>query len=197
MEFKDRIEKLRNSKSLTHAQLAIALDKSEAAIRAWESGRTKPDADTIIRISEYFKCSTDFLLGLSSSRRRPQFSSSARLAAFSAKKVSSLDVSERAYVLDIVEQMLTCLEEFKYDEQARDIFLTCFFSLFMDFRLCISHIADHKANGGDKDMVKTTFYNIRDVADMDYKDLWEKLECLLEVAAKENEQLPLQAVSDN
>jgi len=188
MEFKERIEKLRKSKSLTHAQLAIALDKSEAAIRAWESGRTKPDADTIIRISEYFKCSADFLLGLSNSRSNQQLSESARAVSFTAKKVNNLNASERAYVLDIIEQMLTCLEELKKDEHARDTFLTCFFSLFMDLRLCISNIADHKASGGSKEMAKTTFYNIRDVADMDYKNLWEKLERLFDEATIESDE---------
>jgi len=190
MEFKERIERLRKSKSLTHAQFAIELDKSEAAIRAWESGRTKPDADTIIRISEYFKCSTDFLLGLSNSRSKPRLSESARAVSLTAKKVNNLNASERAYVLDIIEQMLTCLEELKDDVHARDTFLTCFFSLFMDLRLCISHIADHTSYG-DKDMAKTTFYSIRDVADMDYKDLWEKLERLHE-SVIENEQQQLQ-----
>jgi len=192
MEFKERIEKLRKSKSLTHAQLAFALEKSEATIHAWESGRAKPDADTIIRISEYFKCSADFLLGLSNSRK-PQLSDSAQAASFTAGKVNNLNTSERAYVLDIIEQMLASLEEFKNDEHARDTFLTCFFSLFMDLRICISHIADHTANC-DKDIAKTTFYNIRNIADMDYKVLWEKLECLHE-SVIENEQLHLQAVS--
>lgn len=65
MEFKDIIKKLRNEKGLNTTQLAGLFEKTEAAIRAWESGRSKPDADTLIRLAEYFECSTDYLLGLS------------------------------------------------------------------------------------------------------------------------------------
>jgi len=65
MEFKERIKILRLEKDITQAQLAVAFDKSESAIRTWESGKFKPDADTLIRLAEYFGCSIDYMLGLS------------------------------------------------------------------------------------------------------------------------------------
>lgn len=65
MEFKDRIKKLRLEYDLSYTQLASRYGKSEAAVRSWETGRTKPDADTLIKLSEYFDCSIDYLLGLS------------------------------------------------------------------------------------------------------------------------------------
>jgi transcriptional regulator with XRE-family HTH domain len=68
MEFKDIIRQLRNERSMNTTQLATKFEKTEAAIRAWESGRSKPDADTLIKLGEYFECSTDFLLGLSAYR---------------------------------------------------------------------------------------------------------------------------------
>lgn len=65
MEFKDRIKSLRDNGKLSPSQLGAAMDKSEGAVRSWESGKAKPDADTIIRLAEYFDCTTDYLLGLS------------------------------------------------------------------------------------------------------------------------------------
>lgn len=65
MEFKSRIKQLRMEKKFTHTQLASQFGKTEAAVRAWETGRTKPDADTLIILAEYFGCTTDYLLGLS------------------------------------------------------------------------------------------------------------------------------------
>ena len=65
MELKDRIRKLRTDAGLSTTALASKFDKSEAAVRAWEGGRTKPDADGLIQISKYFDCSVDYLLGLS------------------------------------------------------------------------------------------------------------------------------------
>jgi transcriptional regulator with XRE-family HTH domain len=70
MEFKDRIKQLRTDKGFTHTQLASQFDKSEAAVRAWETGRNKPDADTLIELAKYFDCTTDFLLGLSKYKNR-------------------------------------------------------------------------------------------------------------------------------
>jgi len=44
------------------------LGKSDAAIRMWETGKSKPDADTLVKLSFYFDCSVDYLLGLSDYR---------------------------------------------------------------------------------------------------------------------------------
>ena len=65
MEFKDRLRNFREELNLSAAQVAVQFDKSEGAIRMWETGRSKPDADTLIKLAEYFNCTTDYLLGLS------------------------------------------------------------------------------------------------------------------------------------
>lgn len=64
MEFKDRLKHLRTEKGITATQLAFQIDKGESAVRMWEIGRSKPDADTLIRLSNFFDCSVDYLLGL-------------------------------------------------------------------------------------------------------------------------------------
>ena len=53
---------------MTQSQLAAVLGKSEGAVRAWEIDRSKPDADTLITLADYFKCTTDYLLGRSDYR---------------------------------------------------------------------------------------------------------------------------------
>lgn len=67
-DFKARIKQLRIEQGLNYSQLASIFNKTEGAIRAWESGRTKPDADTLIKISNYFEVSVDYLLGLRNTR---------------------------------------------------------------------------------------------------------------------------------
>jgi len=64
VEFKDRLRQFRQERELSAAQIAVVFKKSEGAIRMWETGRAKPDADTLIKLAEYFECSTDYLLGL-------------------------------------------------------------------------------------------------------------------------------------
>jgi len=64
MEFKDILRKLRTEKGDTVNHLATVLKKSDSAIRMWETGKAKPDADTLIELSTYFSCNADYLLGL-------------------------------------------------------------------------------------------------------------------------------------
>ena len=64
MEFKDRIKALRVEKGLTAVELAKKLDRSESAVRMWESGISKPDCNTLIELSILFRCSADYSLGL-------------------------------------------------------------------------------------------------------------------------------------
>ena len=65
MEFMNRIKSLRLDMDMSQAQLAAKLNKSESAIRMWEAGKSKPDADTLISLSTMFNCSADYLLGIS------------------------------------------------------------------------------------------------------------------------------------
>ena len=65
MEFMHRIKQLRQDKGLTQANLAKKFNKTVNAIGMWECGKAKPDVDTLIKLSQYFDCTTDYLLGLS------------------------------------------------------------------------------------------------------------------------------------
>ncbi|MDL2294031.1 helix-turn-helix domain-containing protein [Ruminococcaceae bacterium OttesenSCG-928-D13] len=69
MTFKDRIKQLREDSHLSFSQLAAVVDKSEGAIRSWETERSKPDIDTLIALAKYFDCTTDYLLGLSGGKK--------------------------------------------------------------------------------------------------------------------------------
>ncbi|MDR2649048.1 MAG: helix-turn-helix transcriptional regulator [Clostridiales bacterium] len=194
MEFKERIKEIRTEKSLTHTQLASILDKSEAAVRAWESGRTKPDADTLIRLAEYFRCSADFMLGLSDRRESADSFEPDGAVLSAVNSVNNLNGSEKAYVLDILGQVLACLERLKNDENARETFLTGFFSLFMDLRLSVSNIADYLGEPShQREQALTTFATMRDITDMDYQSLWSRLERLLDEDADNGERRVLTA----
>ncbi len=50
---------------LTQKQVASAVNKSQTTVAAWESGRAQPDAATIVKLSELFHVSSDYLLGIS------------------------------------------------------------------------------------------------------------------------------------
>lgn len=58
------IRKARLYSGLTQKQVADALDKSQTSVAAWETGRSQPDAKTIVALCKLFHVSSDYLLGL-------------------------------------------------------------------------------------------------------------------------------------
>lgn len=62
MTFGNKLSKLRKGNNYTQEQLADLLGVSRQAISKWESNVTYPETDKLIRISELFHCSLDYLL---------------------------------------------------------------------------------------------------------------------------------------
>lgn len=58
----DKIKLLRRKRKLTQSQLANELNVSAQAVSKWEKGLSYPDIETIIKISEFFGVTTDYLL---------------------------------------------------------------------------------------------------------------------------------------
>lgn len=54
---------LRKEIKLTQQQLASALEITRGALSMYELDRREPDNSTLIKISDYFDVSTDYLLG--------------------------------------------------------------------------------------------------------------------------------------
>lgn len=63
IDFKSKLIELRLDKNLTQEQVATALNIKRATIGDWEIGRTQPGLDELIKIADFFDCSTDYLLG--------------------------------------------------------------------------------------------------------------------------------------
>ncbi|WP_295166763.1 helix-turn-helix transcriptional regulator [Ruminococcus sp.] len=60
----DRIKQLRESNSLTQAELARRLSLSRSAINAWEMGLSVPTSQYIVELSKLFNVSSDYILGI-------------------------------------------------------------------------------------------------------------------------------------
>lgn len=60
--FGDKIKLLRRKRKLTQSQLANELNVTAQAVSKWEKGLSYPDIETIIKISELFGVTTDYLL---------------------------------------------------------------------------------------------------------------------------------------
>lgn len=64
MEFKDRLRMLRTERKLSTTEFGAVFGRSDGAVRMWETGRSKPDVDTLIELATFFDCSVDYLLGV-------------------------------------------------------------------------------------------------------------------------------------
>lgn len=63
MKFNGRLRELREEKKLFQKDLAEILGVKRSTVAGWESGNRKPDLEVLIQISNYFKCSIDYLAG--------------------------------------------------------------------------------------------------------------------------------------
>ena len=62
MEFSEKLQELRKSRSMTQEELAESLFVSRTAISKWESGRGYPSIDSLKEISRFFSVTIDELI---------------------------------------------------------------------------------------------------------------------------------------
>ena len=65
LAFAERLRVLRGNSGMTQWQIAQALNISRSAYAYYETGATRPDFDTLTRLAQIFRVSTDYLLGAS------------------------------------------------------------------------------------------------------------------------------------
>ena len=71
MTFGEKLTNLRRAQNYTQEQFAVLLGVSRQAVSRWESGTAYPETEKIIRMSEMFDCSIDYLLKDSVVEPRP------------------------------------------------------------------------------------------------------------------------------
>ena len=62
MSFNKQLTKLRKRNNITQIELANLMDVKQYVISSWETGRSEPNISQIIKLSDIFKLSTDYLL---------------------------------------------------------------------------------------------------------------------------------------
>lgn len=72
MSLGDRLENLLEERELTQRQLAVDLHMAPSTLNGYIKGHRQPDHGTIIRMAEYFGVSTDYLLGVTKSRKHTE-----------------------------------------------------------------------------------------------------------------------------
>jgi len=68
MKFSERLKQLRIEAKLNQSEFGNLFGVSGSAIGMYEQGRRQPDIDLLVKISEYFNVSIDWLVGSSDNR---------------------------------------------------------------------------------------------------------------------------------
>lgn len=63
MDFGERLTRLRESKGLSQYEVATRLGIKRPRYNAWEQGISKPRADMVNKVAEFFEVNPNFLLG--------------------------------------------------------------------------------------------------------------------------------------
>lgn len=58
-----RLKELRKEKDITQEELAKQIQVSPSTIGMYETGRREPDFETLQKFADYFRVSTDYILG--------------------------------------------------------------------------------------------------------------------------------------
>jgi transcriptional regulator with XRE-family HTH domain len=65
MDFAQRIRELRKKKGMTQTELAKSLGKTLGTISTWETGKRKPEFETMDALCDYFDVNLGYLIGSS------------------------------------------------------------------------------------------------------------------------------------
>lgn len=60
----ERLKELRNQNNISQNALAKQMNLTRATVNAWEMGISTPNAQSLILLSQFFKVSVDYLLGI-------------------------------------------------------------------------------------------------------------------------------------
>ena len=66
----NKYRQLRKERNLSQANLAERLGVSQTAVSQWETDKNYPDINTIKQLADIYSVTTDYLLGVDSSRRK-------------------------------------------------------------------------------------------------------------------------------
>ena len=68
MPYNNRIRELRHERKVTQLQLSIELNVTQETISAYEHGRHMPSLEALMKMSDFFNASMDYIMGLSDVR---------------------------------------------------------------------------------------------------------------------------------
>ncbi|MBW2084413.1 MAG: helix-turn-helix transcriptional regulator [Deltaproteobacteria bacterium] len=105
--FKERLKLLRIEKGLTQEQLGKMVNLAQQTISHYEKGALQPDLKSLVEFAKIFQTTTDYLLGVTNDRYKPEYANTAH------KLLNELTEKEKMYVKSFLKYLIA-----QRDEQA-------------------------------------------------------------------------------
>lgn len=106
MDFKYRIRDLRREKNLTADELGELVGVSRFSVSNWETGRNQPNNDVLIKLSQVFGVTIDYILGNSDIPSPESVTEDDFVVAFSGLSGELTD-EQKKQMLDIANALAT------------------------------------------------------------------------------------------
>lgn len=110
MNLAGRLRERRERRNLKNSQVALYLGLSTAHISNIENGNREPSLDLLVRLAEYYRCSVDYLLGLTDDPRPAGQQSVSEAAVDAINLIDSLPPERRAAAVDVLRSILEFAE---------------------------------------------------------------------------------------
>ena len=118
MELKNRLKELRRDKMVSAGDLAALTEKAESTVRTWETGKSFPDADTLVKLADHYDVSVDWLLG------RSTYQNSEQVANYEWKLINSM---HRGQIEQIKKRLIDICNDHHTDMGQSPLFIGWFF----------------------------------------------------------------------
>lgn len=102
----NRIRELREEKQMTQIRLSIELEVSQEAVSAYENGKHYPSVSTLLKLSDIFHASCDYILGLSDTRYISNMGQTPEDEMILLDKWRALDEKRKAVLLAYADGLL-------------------------------------------------------------------------------------------
>lgn len=104
--FCTKLKELRKQNKMTQNDLALILNVKGATVNRYEKGVNEPAFDTLVSIANYFNVTTDYLLGVETSKEEvaPEFSAEQLQVVNLVKKLNNKELEKvYNYLLGIID----------------------------------------------------------------------------------------------
>lgn len=102
----NRIKILREELNMTQQELADKLDGAKSTVAMYEKGDRKPSMEVLLKLSEIFDCSIDYILGKSNIRNPEKTDLDKLQIGLSAKDYSNISDEQLKQIEDFAKFVL-------------------------------------------------------------------------------------------